>query len=194
MASGPNLYVIAGPNGAGKTTFAREFLPHFAKCQEFINADLIAGGLSPFSARTAAIEAGRIMLRRIAELSSRRHDFAFETTLSGRSYLSLFRSLRGKGYRIHLIYLWLPHVRLAIRRVRDRVRRGGHNVPAVDIRRRFNRGVKNLLNEYRESVDSWTILDNSGSTPRLVAYAHHGNAQIIDTAVFEDMRKRLELP
>ncbi|MBI5244735.1 MAG: zeta toxin family protein [Elusimicrobia bacterium] len=194
MKNGPTLYVIAGPNGAGKTTFAREFLPHFAKCAEFVNADLIAGGLSPFSAAAAAIEAGRIMLKRIRDFAAQGRDFAFETTLSGRGYLSLFRSLKGKGYRIHLLYLWLPNVQLAIRRVRDRVHRGGHGVPEDDIRRRFNRGVKNLFTEYRTLLDTWTILDNSGRRPRLIAHAGEGRIRIIDTALFRDIQERLELP
>lgn len=194
MATRHSLYVIAGPNGAGKTTFAREFLPHFARCPEFVNADLIAGGLSPFSAAGAAIEAGRIMLKRIKELASQRRDFAFETTLAGRSYLSLFRDLKRKGYRIQLLYLWLPHVQLAIRRVRDRIRRGGHDVPEDDIRRRFSRGVKNLFAEYRPLLDTWTILDNSGSRPRLVAHAREGDIQVIDAALFRDIQRSLELP
>ena len=194
MATKPELYVIAGSNGAGKTTFAREFLPYFAKCPEFVNADLIAGGLSPFSAATAALEAGCIMLKRIDELASQRRDFAFETTLAGRGYLSLFRELKRKGYRIHLLYLWLHNIELAVQRVRDRVRRGGHAVPEDDIRRRFNRGLKNLLAEYHPLLDAWTILDNSGSLPRLVAHAQEGNIQIIDAGAFHQIKSSLELP
>src|SRR4029077_15377000 len=116
------VYVIAGPNGAGKTTFAKEFLPHFAHCEEFVNADMIATGISPFSPRGAALEAGRLMLRRIHELATAGQMFGFETTLAGKSYAILFHRLRQKGYRIDLIYLWLPNPELAIKRVQDRVR------------------------------------------------------------------------
>ncbi|MBI5242956.1 MAG: zeta toxin family protein [Elusimicrobia bacterium] len=194
MANRHNLYVIAGPNGAGKTTFAREFLPHFAKCQEFVNADLIAGGLSPFSAAAAAIEAGRIMLKRIKELASQRCGFAFETTLSGRGYLSQFRKLKRRNYSIQLLYLWLPNVELAVQRVRDRVRQGGHDVPESDIRRRFDRGLKNLFSEYRPLLDTWTILDNSGARPELIAHEHQGRLQIIDAGLFLEIEQSLELP
>ncbi|HAZ07379.1 MAG TPA: Zeta toxin family protein [Elusimicrobia bacterium] len=192
MKTSPELFVIAGPNGAGKTTFAREFLPKYAKCQEFVNADLIAGGLSPFSPGAAAIEAGRIMLHRIEELSAQRHTFAFETTLSGRSYLSLFKKLRAGGYRIHLIFLWLPQVELAIQRVKERIHRGGHSVPEQDIRRRFDRGIKNLLTEYHVLVDTWGLFDNSGSQPRPIAKAKEGIIERIDAPLFEKIREGLK--
>ncbi|MFA6091646.1 MAG: zeta toxin family protein [Elusimicrobiota bacterium] len=191
MIKRPELHVIAGPNGAGKTTFAREFLPHFVKCPEFLNADLIAGGLSPFSASAAAIEAGRIMLRRIDEMAENRHTFAFETTLSGRGYLSLFRRLQAKGYRIRLYYLWVPSVQLAIQRVRDRVRQGGHSVPETDIRRRFDRGLRNLFAEYMPLLNTWALLDNSERHPRMIAYAERNNIQVLDGALFENIQKGL---
>ena len=194
MKTAPDLYVIAGPNGAGKTTFAREFLPHFAKCREFVNADLIAGGLSPFSPAAAAIEAGRIMLKKIEELSARRHSFAFETTLSGRGYLALFSKLKKEGYRIHLFFLWLPSVELAIRRVADRVSRGGHSVPEHDIRRRFGRGVRNLLTDYQSLLDTWVLFDNSGSRPRPIAEAFGGEVNAVDHPLFTRIKRSLELP
>lgn len=184
MKTIPELFVIAGPNGAGKTTFARTFLPRFAKCQEFVNADLIAGGLSPFAPGAAAIEAGRIMLRKIDELASQRHTFAFETTLSGRGYLALFKRLKTAGYKIHVIFLWLPRVELAIQRVQDRVRRGGHSVPEHDIRRRFDRGVSNLLTEYHVLADTWILFDNSGSYPQLIARADGGEIIETDASLF----------
>lgn len=188
----PELFVIAGPNGAGKRTFAREFLPHFAKCREFVNADLIAGGLSPFSPGTAAVEAARIMLEKIEELSAQRHTFAFETTLSGRGYLALFRRLKAKGYRIHLTFLWLPRVELAIQRVKDRVRRGGHSVPEHDIRRRFDRGVHSLLTEYHPLVDTWCLFDNSGSKHRLIAQSDGGTITMFDAPLFEKIKGGLK--
>ncbi|MCX5790351.1 MAG: zeta toxin family protein [Elusimicrobia bacterium] len=185
----PELYVIAGPNGAGKTTFAREFLPHFAKCREFVNADLIAGGLSPFSPGAAAIEAGRIMLRKIDELAAQRHTFALETTLSGRGHLALFKRLKDDGYRIHVVFLWLPSVELAIQRVKDRVSRGGHSVPESDIRRRFDRGVRNLLNDYQPLVDTWLLFDNSGSQPRPIAGAIGGDIVAVDEPQFLSIQR-----
>lgn len=188
MKGAPELYVIAGPNGAGKTTFAIEFLPHFAKCREFVNADLIAGGLSPFSPATAAIEAGRLMLAKIDELSEQRHTFAFETTLSGRGYLALFTRLKDSGYRIHLVFLWLPRVELAIQRVRERVRRGGHSVPEADIRRRFDRGVRNLLTEYHALLDTWALFDNSGSSPRIIAAANGPDVIELDAPLFRNIK------
>lgn len=192
MKTAPELYVIAGPNGAGKTTFATEFLPHFAKCREFVNADLIAGGLSPFSPGAAAIEAGRLMLAKIGELAKQRHTFAFESTLSGRGYLALFRRLRDEGYRIHIIFLWLPRVELAIQRVKDRVHRGGHSVPDHDIRRRFDRGLRNLLTEYHPLVDTWAIFDNSGSQPRVIARAAGGEITEYDAPLFAKIKGGLQ--
>ncbi len=183
------LYVIAGPNGAGKTTFATEFLPHFANCREFINADYLAGAISPFAPRAAALEAGRMMLSRMRDLAQRRRGFAFETTLSGRSYLAAFRRFKGQGYQIHLFYLWLPDVRLAIQRVRDRVRQGGHDVPEADIRRRFNRGLKNLFGEYLPLLDAWTLIDNSRSRPFVIAYGRQGPAKVRDAALFEKIKR-----
>ena len=188
MKASPELFVIAGPNGAGKTTFAREFLPNFANCREFVNADLIAGGLSPFSPGTAAIEAGRIMLAKINELAAQRHTFAFETTLSGRGYMALFRRLNDAGYRIHIIFLWLPRVELAIERVENRVRRGGHSVPERDIRRRFARGVRNLLTEYHALVDTWSLFDNSAREPRLIARANGGDILEFDAPLYRKIR------
>jgi len=120
----PKLYVIAGPNGAGKTTFARKFLPKYARCFEFVNADLIAGGLSPFTPERVAVRAGRIMIDQIRRISAQRLDFGFETTLSGKSYLALFQNLKKKGYRIHLFYLWVVSADLALERIAERVRMG----------------------------------------------------------------------
>lgn len=188
MPNSPSLYVIAGPNGAGKTTFARTFLPHFANCREFVNADYIATGLSPFAPTTAAIEAGRLMLKRMREISSHRRSFAIETTLSGKGYLRLFRRLKTSGYHIHLFYLWLPSVLLAIQRVRDRVRQGGHSVPEADIRRRFDRGLKNVFGSYRRVWDSWTLIDNSAAMPRLIALTLHDDLRIIDRPLYQKIK------
>ena len=186
----PNIYIIAGPNGAGKTTFAREFLPNYAKTLEFINADLIAGGLSPFVPERAAIQAGRIMLEQIQTLSSRRKDFGFETTLSGKGYVNLFKDLKKKGYEIHLFFLWISDPELAIERIADRVRRGGHKIPEDVVRRRFDRGLKNFFQIYRPLVDSWTIFDNSQDIPRLMAFEDSRELKIIDRVCYAKLLKR----
>jgi predicted ABC-type ATPase len=169
-----NLYVIAGPNGAGKTTFAREFLPHFAKCDEFVNADLIATGLSPFSPTGTAIQAGRLVLQRVRELADKGVDFGFETTLSGQAYQRFFQQLSREGYKVHLFFLWLPTEGLAVKRVADRVRQGGHSVPEKDIRRRYWRGLENLFKSYACLAQTCVIYDNSSRHPEKVAYWQNG--------------------
>lgn len=185
----PNLYIIAGPNGAGKTTFARKFLPDYVKCLEFINADLIAGGLSPFVPERAAIRAGRIMVEQIQSLSAQRRDFGFETTLSGKTYAKLFQDLRRKGYRTHLFFLWLASADLAIERIAERVRQGGHYIPDAVVRRRFDKGLFNFFHLYQPLFDSWTIFDNSKDTPKLIAFKESGKLCIIDPEVFGNLSK-----
>jgi len=164
------VLIIAGPNGAGKTTFAREFLPNEANCPAFINADLIAAGLSPFSPEHAAIKAARLMLREMDEYTSQGVSFAFETTLAGRSYLNRIRNWRTAGYRVSLYFLMLDSPELAIARVAERVRQGGHNVPEPVIRRRFAAGLRNFQNIYRSCVDDWILFDNSGEEPLLIEW------------------------
>src|SRR5215470_9355651 len=143
------LYIIAGPNGAGKTTFAREFLPNYANCKNFVNADLIAQGVAPFSPETAALRAGRLMLGEIRSFARRGESFAFETTLSGRSYISLFRELKARGYQVHIFFLWLRSADLALSRIKERVSKGGHDVPELVVRRRFERSTRNFFCHYR---------------------------------------------
>lgn len=188
----PNLYIIAGPNGAGKTTFAREFLPHYAKCLEFVNADLIADGLSPFSPERAAIRAGRIMLKQIHLLADRGCDFGFETTLSGKTHVRLLHDLRERGYRIHLFFLWVSSIDIALERIADRVRRGGHNVPEDVVRRRFKKGLPNLFQLYRPLVDLWAIFDNSGATPSLIAFEEFEKLEVIDSSLFAKLSENME--
>jgi predicted ABC-type ATPase len=159
------FYIIAGPNGVGKTTFARTFLPKYADCKNFINADLIAQGISPFSPEAATVRAGKLMLNEIGFFAQRRATFAFETTLSGRGYLRLIRQLKNKGHTVHLFFLWVKSVDVALSRVKDRVLKGGHDVPEVVVRRRFGRSIRNFFAEYRQLVDSWYLFDNSGGTP-----------------------------
>src|SRR5216684_7307368 len=164
-----DVYVIAGPNGVGKTTFARKFLPKYADCKNFINADMIAQGMSPFSPEAAAVRAGRLVLSEIRFFARRRDTFAFETTLSGRSYLRLIRELKKQGYKVHFFFLWVKSVDVALSRVKDRVLKGGHDMPESVIRRRFGRSIRNFLAEYRPLADSWYLFDNSGTRPAIVA-------------------------
>lgn len=168
MTNDHKILIIAGPNGAGKTTFAREFLPHEANCPDFINADLIAAGLSPFKPELAAFRAGRLMLEEIHEKVGQRKSFAFETTLSGRTYVKLLRECRASGYHIVLVFLSLPTADMAVTRVAARVTQGGHNVPERDIRRRFDAGLKNFHGVYKRIVDVWTLYDNSGNMPYVI--------------------------
>jgi len=168
MKNRPIVYIIAGPNGTGKTTFATQFLPKIADCRNFINADLIAKGLSPFNVDAAAMQAGRLFLSGIQEQVRRGADFGFETTLSGKGYVKLFKELRRKGYVLNLYYLWIPEVPLALKRIADRVRLGGHNIPEAVVRRRFAKGLNNLFKTYMGLVDYCAIFDNSSSSPRMV--------------------------
>ncbi len=164
----PRCIVIAGPNGSGKTTFAHEFLPADAGILHFVNADLIAAGLSPFRPALVALSAGRLLLREIDRLASERSDFAFESTLSGRTYVRRLKRWKRAGYRIEIVYLRLASPRLALRRIAARVRQGGHDVPSCDVLRRFGRGWRNFDRVYRPLADAWAVYDNSGSRPILV--------------------------
>jgi len=168
MKEEQKIVIIAGPNGAGKTTFAREFLVREANCPYFVNADLIAAGLSPFTPEQAAVKAGRLMLGEIRGYVGRREGFAFETTLSGRLYSRYIRQWQETGYRIKLIFLSLPDVGIALERVRIRVAQGGHNVDEQVIRRRFDKGWNNFHNIYKKLVDAWVLYDNSGESPQLI--------------------------
>jgi predicted ABC-type ATPase len=164
----PRCIIIAGPNGAGKTTFAREFLPREAGIVHFVNADLIAAGLSPLKPELAALAGGRLLLSELDRLAAARADFAFESTLSGLTYAKRMREWKVAGYRIEIVFLRLASVRLALRRIADRVRQGGHTVPAADVRRRFHRGWKNFETAYRALADAWAVYDNSAEEFRLV--------------------------
>jgi len=164
----PLCIIIAGPNGAGKTTFAKEYLPKESGVVHFVNADLIAGGLSPLRPEPAALAAGRIVLHELDRLASERQDFAFESTLAGRSYVARLKRWKASGYKIHIFYLRLSSPRLALKRIATRVKHGGHNVRRADVLRRFNRSSTNFYVIYRLLADAWMVYDNSGKKPQLV--------------------------
>ena len=180
-----NIYIIAGANGSGKTTFANKFLPDYVKCPNFVNSDLIAQGLSPFRPELAAMKAGRLVIEQIRDLAKKNLDFAFETTLSGRSHISFLTKLRKTSYSAHLFFLWIPTVELALARVRERVADGGHDVPAADVRRRFHKGIYNLFRFYRPLLDSWMLFDNSSAKPSLIAREKAGKLIIKEKYLFE---------
>ena len=156
-----NLYIIAGCNGAGKTTASYTILPEMLNCKEFVNADSIAAGLSPFKPESVAFEAGRIMLHRIRQLIEEKADFGFETTLAAKSYISLIKIARESGYEISLLYFWLSSPEFAISRVAKRVRKGGHNIPKDIIERRYYRGISNLFKLYIPTCDNGMVIDNT---------------------------------
>lgn len=180
-----NVYIIAGSNGSGKTTFARQFLPDYAKCSSFINADLIATGLSPFSPGLVAIKAGKLVLEEINRLADKGADFAFETTLAGKSYIKFLKNLKEHGYSINIFFLWIPNTALALTRIKDRVSEGGHDVPAVDVKRRFNRGLDNFFKHYKPMADTWLLFDNSDVVPRLLAREKDGAAEVFNKELFD---------
>ena len=168
MSRGKKIIIFAGPNGAGKTTFAREFLPSEASCPIFINADLIAAGISPFAPESAAISAGRLMLELIAKHAAAGESFAFETTMSGRGYARMIPRWRDVGYRIEIFFLSLPSVQFAVERVAQRVKQGGHNIAQDVIERRFASGMVYFEQIYKPLVDVWTLIDSSQSPYKLI--------------------------
>jgi len=175
----PSLYIIAGCNGAGKTTASFTILPEMLNCKEFVNADSIAVGLSPFNPESVAIEAGRLMLSRIHELMGAGVDFAFETTLATRSYVSLVKAAQQVGYKVTLLFIWLDSPETAIQRVADRVAEGGHNIPEGIIVRRYYRGIFNLINLYMPICDSWIVVNNRNVVPELIAKGTISDENII---------------
>lgn len=162
-----HLYIISGPNGAGKTTASYTVLPRILQCKEFVNADEIARGLSPFNPESVAIEAGRLMLKRIGELLQRNESFSIETTLSTRSYFRLVEKAHSQGYDVTLLYFWLKSPQQAIERVAERVAKGGHDIPKDIIVRRYWEGLGNLFKIYMPIVDTWILVNNS-ETPRSI--------------------------
>jgi predicted ABC-type ATPase len=186
------VYVIAGPNGAGKTTFAAQFLPDFVKCRQFLNADLIAAGLSPFAPETQNVRAGRLLLERIKELALARETFGFETTLSGRTHVKLLTDLKSAGYGVVLFFLWLPSADLAVNRVAMRVEQGGHPVPEADVRRRFALGLKNLFQLYRPHLDAWRLYNGSSLPPQSIAREDGGVLTVEDADLFAQIQRTIQ--
>ena len=181
----PEVIVIAGPNGAGKSTLAPALLRDTFGILEFVNADTIAEGLSAFAPEDASFDAGRVMLGRLHELAAAGRDFAFETTLASRFYAGWLEELKTHEYRVSLVFLWLPHVELAIERVQTRVRLGGHSIPEETIRKRFERGIKNLFELYIPVADAWRVFDASGITPREIArYTENAGERVFDSTIW----------
>lgn len=185
----PNLFIIAGCNGAGKTTASYTLLPDLLDCREFVNADEIAKGLSPFNQSNASIDAGRLMLERMRDLLSRRDDFAFETTLAPRTYLRFVERARRKGYFISLIFFWLPTPEQAIERVALRVSQGGHWVPDEVVLRRYYSGLENLFSLYMPICDSWVIYDNSSveGVKKVAIGTKNETKEIIEPLLYEKL-------
>jgi predicted ABC-type ATPase len=189
----PHLIVIAGPNGAGKSTTAPSLLKGTLKVAEFVNADVIAQGLSGFQPEGAVFHAGRVMLERIHYLAKKKVDFAFETTLSSKTFAPWITDLRKKSYKFHMIFLWLPNDDFAAARVAERVRMGGHNVPEETIRRRYHSGLKNFFHLYLPLADTWDLYDNSGPKPRLVAFRDGEKGMIVnDSMIWHNIKKKYE--
>jgi predicted ABC-type ATPase len=185
----PKLYIIAGCNGAGKTTASYTILPDMLRCKEFINADEIARGLSPFNAGSVAIEAGRIMLARIKELSDEQVDFAFETTLATRSYVPFIKQAQQKGYTVSLLYFWLNSPELAVRRVAKRVAAGGHTIEEAIIRRRYTNGIHNLFHLYIGVVDNWLLVDTSETLFEIIAEGTKDEIKhITNTSIYQTIK------
>lgn len=183
----PTLYIIAGPNGVGKTTFADSYLPDEAKQLEFVNADLIARGLSPYDPDSVGFEAGKIALKRIRELIARGSGFTWETTMSGRSAVVWLRQARAAGYRLKAYFLWVGDPEVTLRRIRQRVAEGGHNIAEEVSLRRFFKTLRNFLMIYRPLMDSWKLYDNDRPGPRLIAVEKAGRLVIRDQRQWPEM-------
>ncbi len=185
----PDVVVIAGPNGAGKSTLAPALLRDTFNITQFVNADVIAQGLSAFAPEAVAFEAGRVTLGRLRDLASQGEDFAFETTLATRSYAPWLNKLQKSGYQVCLVFLWLESVDIAIKRVAARVKAGGHSIPEATIRRRYDRGMKNFFELYVPLTNSWRVFHASPIIPKEIArYDELGGEVIFD----QDLWKRIK--
>jgi len=187
-----NLYIIAGCNGAGKTTASFTILPEILECKEFVNADEIAKGLSPFQPEKVAFEAGRIMLERIDYLINSNSNFAFETTLSTKSYKHRILEAKKKGYAINLLFFWLPSIEIALNRVAMRVSEGGHDIPSDVIARRYSRGIENLFKIYIPLCDNWAVFDNSDETPDMIAEGFNEETTVVQDEIWQLLKSKYE--
>ncbi|MEM1063155.1 MAG: AAA family ATPase [Planctomycetota bacterium] len=176
----PTVFVIAGPNGAGKTTFANRFLPANVAGKQFLNADLIAAGLSPFDPESQKVRDGRLVIERMRELVAARESFGFETTLAGRGLATKLRRFRGQGYRVVIHFLALPVAEMAVRRVAQRVAEGGHDVPEADVRRRHREGLLRFVESYASLADAWTTYDASRRPPSVITRSRDGSTAVVD--------------
>ena len=188
----PNLYIIAGCNGAGKTTASYTVLPEALECRTFVNADEIAKGLSPFQPEMVAIQAGRIMLQRIDDLIARGQDFAFETTLSTKSYIQTIQKAKTLGYYVTLVYFWLNSPQLAIERVQKRVDAGGHHIPNEIVIRRYERGLINFFNLYLPICNCWILIDNSVKPHEIIAEGKAGNTNIKNNLIWNHLKSSMQ--
>jgi predicted ABC-type ATPase len=188
LTESPICFVIGGPNGAGKTTFANEFLPNEGKSEIFINADLIAAGLSPFNPDIEAITAGRLLIEQIERHAAKKEIFAFESTLSGTGHMQRIRTLKENGYLVIIFYVMLEDVEVSLNRIKDRVSQGGHNIPETDARRRFPKSILNFLNLYAPLADAWKIYDNTKNEKRLVAESSGNGIEIHDVGLYDKLK------
>ena len=185
-----NLYIIGGCNGAGKTTASYTLLPEILDCKEFVNTDEIARGLSPFNPNSMAIEAGKLMLKRINELLGRDESFAIETTLATRSYVNLVHQAQKKGYKVTLVFFWLHTPELALQRIAERVKKGGHDIPSPTARRRYISGIDNLFKLYAPEVDCWMIYDNSENPRAAIAQGgRFATTEILNERLFTKIKE-----
>ena len=185
-----NLYIIAGCNGAGKTTASYTVLPDILNCQEFVNADEIARGLSPFQPEKVSIQAGRLMLARVKDLLEVEEDFAIETTLATKIYVNLIKQAQQKGHQVTLLFFWLNSPDLAAQRVKNRVQEGGHNIPEAVIRRRYESGLQHFFTLYRPVVDSWVFVDNSGESYRVITEGVGDDIMVVDDKTWKALTSK----
>lgn len=186
------LYIIGGCNGAGKTTASYTILPEILDCKEFVNADEIAKGLSPFQPDKANIEAGKLMLAKIKKLLKQEHNFAFESTLSSRIFMNLVKEAQKKGYNVTILFFWLSSPDLAVFRVKNRVKEGGHNIPEDVILRRYERGLYNFFNLYLPVVNNWFLINNSGAPYEVIAEGFDHEIVVGNKNIWQTLKRKYE--
>ncbi len=191
MSDQKEVYIVGGPNGSGKTTFVKQFLPNYVNVRNFVNADDIAVGLSPFDYSTMNITSGKLMIGLIDKYKEKGEPFGFETTLAGKRWVKMIKELNDAGYMIFIYFLDLASVDLAVSRVKFRVESGGHNIPEETIRRRYSRSRHNFWYNYKNMAHKWYLFNNSGKTPELVANGIKGEVKIIDQKYFDGFKEAI---